>query len=355
MIKHNAANSVISPYNPIISLKPKMRKLVNEDYIMPIVLSFFGDDIDNHEPLNIDDLTTDIEFIQEDNKDESYIKTYIYKKIIDKASKSPNSNRVHFKPKYAITFDKQLGDVYYARECYYPNTRNEIRYGELRFGEIPILYYIFIPLQDLIEFIKSKRVVEDTEVVTAKTETNEIRRNRLIDNSIEDKKIKLKYVNESEKELIKTEINHLENLKKEQLQGKNGALRVNLSWYTTDDLDLHIITPEGTINYQNKKQGLGELDVDANAGGHLIANPQENVYWASMPQGEHTIVVNFFKSNEKHEVKFDIFVLSDIAEGEHYEWHVDSEGVNKRVGIVTFEFKDNKLYFTHLIPILEPN
>lgn len=47
------------------------------------------------------------------------------------------------------------------------------------------------------------------------------------------------------------------------MQGTAGKLRVNLAWNTTDDLDLHVETPNGAISYNKKVvdyQGvIGEL------------------------------------------------------------------------------------------------
>ena len=176
-----------------------MKNRVNEKFIMPIIESFFGSDLGSYEPLNTDDLSTEIEFEQNSSQDESYIKKYVYKKIIDKVSKAPN-NKVQFKPKYVITFDADLTAIdeklqtYNYSDIFYPNTTKKIRYGILKFGNIPILYYIFIPLQDLIRFIKAKenQTEEDiNEIENEKVEKIEKKRNRLIDNHIEDCRIEL--------------------------------------------------------------------------------------------------------------------------------------------------------------------
>jgi hypothetical protein len=98
-IKHNSPSSILSQFNPIASLKPNTRKAVNEMFILPILESFFNDKggIDNFSALDPDKLKTEIEFV----KTENFVKTYIYKEIIDEISK-PNK-KVAFKPKYVMT------------------------------------------------------------------------------------------------------------------------------------------------------------------------------------------------------------------------------------------------------------
>lgn len=63
-----------------------------------------------------------------------------------------------------------------------------------------------------------------------------------------------------------------------------GDLRVSLSWYNPDDLDLHIKEPNGgEISFCSKRGASGgELDVDMNAFGKSDPNaPVENVTWAN--------------------------------------------------------------------------
>lgn len=141
-IKHNTPSSVLSQFNPIASLKPKTRKAVNEMFILPILEMFFKNKgkIDNFSELDPDKLKTEVEFL----KTENFVKTYIYKEIINEISKQDKT--VVFKPKYVITFDNDLANY---------GEINNIKYGVIRLGEEPILYYILIDLQQLIKFIKN--------------------------------------------------------------------------------------------------------------------------------------------------------------------------------------------------------
>lgn len=107
-----------------------------------------------------------------------------------------------------------------------------------------------------------------------------------------------------------------------QAGGKvDGAvLRVSLSWFNFDDLDLHIEQPSGRgvsslkdIIYFGNKRGWtgGCLDVDMNAGGGTTRTPVENVSWASTPpNGAYGIVVNNFRRRETSDPGFVIEVES---------------------------------------------
>ncbi len=83
-------------------------------------------------------------------------------------------------------------------------------------------------------------------------------------------------------------------------------LRVSLSWYNYDDLDLHAYTPDGThIGFQNK---LGVLDVDMNAGGARSRNAVENLAFNTLKDGIYRIVVNQYARRETIDVGFAIEV-----------------------------------------------
>lgn len=96
------------------------------------------------------------------------------------------------------------------------------------------------------------------------------------------------------------------------------TLRVSLSWFNKDDLDLHIFEPSGRgasslmdhIHFRQKRGWTGGcLDVDMNAGYDLTREPVENVVWsASMPSGPYKVVVNNFNKRESSDVGFVIEV-----------------------------------------------
>jgi len=79
-----------------------------------------------------------------------------------------------------------------------------------------------------------------------------------------------------------------------------GELRTSLSWYNTDDLDIHVVEPSGFHIYYGQKRSPsgGQLDVDMNAGGYNLSTaPVENIIWpnkATMREGLYKVMVNNF-------------------------------------------------------------
>ena len=76
---------------------------------------------------------------------------------------------------------------------------------------------------------------------------------------------------------------------------KKGVITVSMLWETTDDVDLHIITPDGhEIFYANPYAAGGELDVDMQAG-IFVEHPVENIYFESPPErGEYLVFIEMF-------------------------------------------------------------
>jgi hypothetical protein len=110
-----------------------------------------------------------------------------------------------------------------------------------------------------------------------------------------------------------------ERVKKAGGKVEDATLRVSLSWFNYDDLDLHIHEPAGRgvgglrdhIFYGNKRGASGgALDVDMNAGGNRQSRePVENVVWMDkMPSGAYKVVVNNYVKIESSDVGFVIEV-----------------------------------------------
>ena len=357
-IKHNSPSSILSQFNPIASLKPKTRQLVNQQFIMPILQSFFSNKngIENFCELDPDKLKTEVEFLKK-GEAESFVKSYIYKEIVNEISKE--GKLIIFKPKYVVTFDSDLTD-YKIDETVYPykmifnddsiGERN-IKYGVIRLGEEPILYYIFIDLQEIIRFIKT--LPEEKTSDTKKTFETEVEtRDRLFDTVIFEKQRELRNATELQKSDIEHEINRLEQVRQTTLQGQSGKLRVNLAWNTTDDLDLHIVTPNGKIGYNTPNKTLeyqgiiGVLDVDKNASNDIASNPQENINFNGMPIGLHKIYVNFYSQRERNDIPFTITIIPEEGEGRIFNKVVRGKGNSQDVA--TFEYKNGELEFVEL-------
>lgn len=109
-----------------------------------------------------------------------------------------------------------------------------------------------------------------------------------------------------------------ERVKKAGGKVEGATLRVSLSWFNFDDLDLHIYEPAGRGTnsvldhiYFGTRHGStgGTLDVDMNAGRGTTRSPVENVVWMDkMPGGAYKVVVNNYAKREASDVGFVIEV-----------------------------------------------
>lgn len=92
-----------------------------------------------------------------------------------------------------------------------------------------------------------------------------------------------------------------------------GHLRCSLGWFNSDDLDIHVVEPDGNeIYFGNSKshQSLGELDVDMNAGSSTInsVDPVENITWPlkdKIPHGRYKVFVRQFTKRGTSNPGFD--------------------------------------------------
>jgi len=80
-----------------------------------------------------------------------------------------------------------------------------------------------------------------------------------------------------------------------------GDVKITLRWYTRDDLDLHVIDPDGNeLFYSNAHaDNGGKLDVDSNAAcGNTTSSPVENIFWPSgdAPSGEYQVSVVYYEN-----------------------------------------------------------
>lgn len=86
----------------------------------------------------------------------------------------------------------------------------------------------------------------------------------------------------------------------------NALLRVSLSWFNFDDLDLHAKTPDGSHIFYLSKQGI--LDVDMNAVSGRTRNAVENLAFNSLRDGVYEIFVHQFCRRETIDFGFAIEV-----------------------------------------------
>lgn len=99
--------------------------------------------------------------------------------------------------------------------------------------------------------------------------------------------------------------------------GQSGSIQISLLWNNRNDLDLHVVTPEGErIFYGNRQsRSLGRLDVDMNAGGKVSNQPVENIFWpqGSPALGKFVVYVDYFARHDMNvdETAYEVHLLVD--------------------------------------------
>jgi len=74
----------------------------------------------------------------------------------------------------------------------------------------------------------------------------------------------------------------------------SGDITISMLWNSDDDMDLHLVTPEGEIFYMNKNVGDGHLDVDMQVT-DIVPSPIENIYVNNPPSGHYKVIVDNYK------------------------------------------------------------
>lgn len=145
-----------------------------------------------------------------------------------------------------------------------------------------------------------------------------------------------------------------ERVKKSGGRVEGVVLRVSLSWFNFDDLDLHVHEPPGRgaqgaiphIHFRNKVGWTGgTLDVDMNAGGPRSREAVENVVWPKAPaDGIYRVVVNNFAQRESSDPGF---VIEVEAGGRlsHYSYNKTVRS-KENVEVVTLHVKEGVLTHT---------
>lgn len=124
----------------------------------------------------------------------------------------------------------------------------------------------------------------------------------------------------------------------------DGELRTSLSWFNYDDLDLHVIEPNGNqIYYSRRLSGTsGYLDVDMNAGMRQSRNPVENIIWtnkSSMREGTYTVMVNNFSKRESIDSGF---IVQIECGGETFDFEFNKNpSQSATINVVKFNYSKN--------------
>ncbi len=126
-----------------------------------------------------------------------------------------------------------------------------------------------------------------------------------------------------------------------------GELRVSLSWYNHDDLDIHVYEPNGNHIYYPSRGtshiSSGKLDVDMNAGGGTTRTPVENIIWtnkAKMQEGRYKVFVHNYALREKTNSGFIVQVECD-GEITDFEFATSPKNQNT-TDVVEFSYSKTK-------------
>ena len=204
-----------------------------------------------------------------------------------------------------------------------------------------------------LESIKSKQ----SQTLHAESQISELSRNhksrlRKLNKSIKERSIEIDNHREEMRNMIEQR-EFVDSIQNTELQGGNGLFRANLKWNTEDDLDLHLVLPNGSLDsvddiyYHNMRAeyngGVCTLDHDAipqKAGEHS----QENIIWENkLPDGKYDIVVKLFskKSNRK-KIPFSVTAFAgNYVKTELFNF--DNAKSNDTITIATITFKKGKL------------
>jgi hypothetical protein len=96
----------------------------------------------------------------------------------------------------------------------------------------------------------------------------------------------------------------------EQLLREHGAgsgdVRVSLMWSNRNDIDLHVVDPNGEEIFYGHRQARsgGLLDIDMNASPPFRVPAVENVYWPqrAAPRGQYKVYVNHYRQHDSANV-----------------------------------------------------
>lgn len=96
-----------------------------------------------------------------------------------------------------------------------------------------------------------------------------------------------------------------------------GFMRCSLHWFNYDDLDVHVMEPNGHEIYYGNRRSYntgGTLDVDMNAGSGKTRDAVENIVWtdrSKLAPGRYTVWVNQFNKRENIDVGFEFEIEVD--------------------------------------------
>ena len=134
-----------------------------------------------------------------------------------------------------------------------------------------------------------------------------------------------------------------------------GDLRCSLSWFNSDDLDLHMKEAGGYHIYYGSKhsnQTKGQLDVDMNAGGrNNSVDPVENITYPNrrkMKNGIYVLSVNQYTKRSTSNVGFDVEIEFD---GNIFQMSYPKALPQKKtVEVARIQYKDGEFKILSSLP-----
>lgn len=137
-------------------------------------------------------------------------------------------------------------------------------------------------------------------------------------------------------------------------------VQVMLSWYNTDDLDLHVTEPNGFEIYYSRStddQTLGHLNFDMNVG-YITSTPKEHISWPLLekmiPSEYEVSVVNYRNRENVHE-NYQI----DITDGDHIYSFAIGDAIQERKTVKVLKFnwtaEDGVSIIQSIVPAQETN
>ncbi|HEY2509476.1 MAG TPA: hypothetical protein VGI39_01350 [Polyangiaceae bacterium] len=153
-----------------------------------------------------------------------------------------------------------------------------------------------------------------------------------------------------------------ERVKKAGGKVDGARLRVSLSWYNFDDLDLHIHEPPGRgaqafaqhIYFRNRRGWTGgTLDVDMNAGHGHTREPVENVVWSEpVPDGAYRVVVHNYQARETSNPGF-VIEVECAGKLDHFSYNKAVRS-QQELAVATLHMKGGVLVWYEFYPGITP-
>ncbi|HKE18388.1 MAG TPA: hypothetical protein VKB80_26100 [Kofleriaceae bacterium] len=113
-----------------------------------------------------------------------------------------------------------------------------------------------------------------------------------------------------------------------------GDVQVSVSWDADSDVDLHVIDPAGDEVYFGMRDVAsgGMLDLDSNPACFIDGVNNENITWATAPDGEYTVRVDYYAGCDVDETSYVVTVQRADHDAETFSGTLTGDGDSGRAG-----------------------